>query len=106
MAEIGLTQAIAALRQELEEAMTVAQDEEILFDAISVEMQFQVGVTRSGEGKAGLKFWVIELGGSTSYATESVQSVSLSLRPALRDGRPVKISRGTNVNPLTGKKRD
>ena len=59
-----------------------------------------VGVTRTGEGSAGVKFWVVELGGAGGYAREEVQTVTVTLgSPVDQNGDPVKIYRGSARKP-------
>lgn len=99
---VELSVAVAGLREELQEAISAAVDEQLQFEALSVDMTFQVGVTRSGEGSGGLKFWVVELGGKAAYAAQSLQTVTLNLRPVLVDGRLVRISSDAEESPLTG----
>jgi Trypsin-co-occurring domain 2 len=79
MAEIGLGKVIDALHSELATAVKKAQGQEIKFPIGSVQLEFQVGVTWDAEAKGGVKFWVLELGASGSYAKESVQKVTLNL---------------------------
>lgn len=102
VAEIGLGEVIRALRAELEEAMGEGEGSTIRFEAKSVDLEFNVGITRTADGKAGIRFWVIELGGGGSYASESVQSVKLSLQPVSADGGRVRITQGTDESPLAG----
>jgi hypothetical protein len=98
--EIGLGEVIRALRAELQEAMSEGEGSAIRFEATAVELEFNVGITRSADGKAGIRFWVLELGGGGSYASERVQSVKLSLQPVSADGTRVKIAQGTDESPL------
>jgi hypothetical protein len=100
MAEIGLAEVIRALRSELETAMTEGEGQRLQFQATGLAVEFQVGVTKTAEGSAGVRFWVFELGGSGSYASESIQKVNLSLQPVLQSGEPVKIAKGTEESPL------
>lgn len=100
MHEIALADTIKALRAELSEAAENASGSEIEFPVAGVTIEFQVGVTRSGDGNAGVRFWVVELGASASYAAESVQRITIELdAPVDRDGRPVKVSRGMGQRP-------
>jgi hypothetical protein len=65
-----------------------------------VQLEFHVGVTKTGEGKAGVKFYVVELGGSGSYAREEIQTVTVTLgAPVDHNGDPVKIYRGSAQMP-------
>ena len=59
-----------------------------------------MGVTWDTEAKAGVKFWVLELGASGSYADESVQKVTLNLEaPVDAEGRAVKVTRRVQQKP-------
>ncbi len=94
MKKIGLVETIDALRSELAAAVKKAQGQEIQFPIASVQLEFQVGVTRDAEAKAGVRFYVLELGASGSYANESVQKVTLNLEaPVNEQGEQVKVAR-------------
>ena len=70
------------------------------FPVAGVQLEFHVGVTKTGEGKAGVKFYVVELGGSGSYAREEIQTVTVTLgAPVDHNGDPVKIYRGSAQRP-------
>ncbi len=100
MEKIGLVETIDALRSELAAAVEKAQGQEIQFPIGSVQLEFQVGVTLGVEGKGGVKFWVLELGASGSYANESVQKVTLNLEaPVDSEGRAVKVTRRLQQKP-------
>lgn len=99
MAEIGLADVIRALRGELELAISEGEGERVQFTAKSVELEFQVGVTRSTEGSGGVRFWVLELGGGKSYGSEAIQRVALSLKPTLESGDDVKIAAEADEGP-------
>ena len=78
MAEIGLVEAIASLREELAEAVEKVNNQDIQFPAGTIHLEFQVGVTRDVRGGE-LRFWVLELGADAGYAAETVQKVKISL---------------------------
>jgi len=100
MTEIGLQETIEALRSELAAAVERAKDTEVQFPVTGVELEFHVGVTRTGDGKAGVKFWVVELGGGISYARETIQKVTVTLgAPLDRAGQPVMVSRISTQRP-------
>ena len=100
MAEIDLVDAVTALRRELIHAMASAEDEAVQFPVDQVMLQFQVGLTKTGEGRAGIRFWVFELGSSVQYARETVQTVTVVLgTPVDADGRPIKILSESAMKP-------
>jgi hypothetical protein len=100
VAEIGLSEVVRALRAELDEAMAAAEGERIQFQANAIELEFQIGVTKSVDGHGGIRFWVLELGGGASLARESIQRVKLSLTPVTAEGGGVKIARPSDESPL------
>src|SRR5438270_710778 len=100
MEKIGLAETIDALHSELAAAVKRGQGQAIQFPIGSVELEFQVGVTWDAEAKGGVKFWVLELGASGSYAHESVQKVTLNLEaPVDAEGRAVKVTRRVQQKP-------
>ena len=100
MEKIGLVETIDALRSELAAAVEKAQGQEIQFPIGSVQLEFHVGVTWDTEAKAGVRFWVLELGAGGSYANESVQKVTLNLEaPVDLEGKSVKVTRRSQERP-------
>jgi hypothetical protein len=100
VSEIGLAETIDALRAELAAAMERAGDSDIQFPVAGVQLEFHCGVRKAGDGKAGVKFWVLELGGGASYAHESIQKVTVTLgAPLDRAGSPVKVTDTSTHRP-------
>jgi hypothetical protein len=100
MAEIGLSETIDALRAELTAAMATAVDAEVQFPVTGMQLEFHVGVKRTADGKGGVKFWVIELGGGAGYARETIQKVVVTLGPPVdRAGTPVKVADPSTLRP-------
>jgi hypothetical protein len=100
MKQIGLTETIEALRTELSAAMAAGTDQAIQFPVGSVQLEFHVGVTKDVNAKAGVKFWVVELGTEGSYTNESIQKVVVTLEPPIdREGHPVRVRRGYDEKP-------
>jgi hypothetical protein len=98
--KVGLAEAVEALRAELSEAVARARDQEIQFPVGEIQVEFQIGVSRAAEGKAGLKVWVLELGAGGSYSRESVQKITVSLEPPVTaDGQRVKVHRDLDSKP-------
>jgi hypothetical protein len=100
MSEIPLVETIESLRTQLSEAAAAGSDQEIQFPVDGVELEFHVGVTRSVGGNGGVRFWVVELGASASYGSESIHKVKVSLgAPVDAAGQTVKIRRTTSEKP-------
>jgi Trypsin-co-occurring domain 2 len=94
MAEIGLVEAIASLREELAEAVDEGKNQDIQFPLCQIDLEFQVGVTSDAHGSGKLRFWVLELGADTGYATQTVRKVTISLGAVTAENETVKIRRG------------
>jgi hypothetical protein len=93
MAEIGLVETIASLREELAEAVEEGKNQDIQFPVGQIDLEFQVGVTRDVHGSGKLRFWILELGADTGYAAQSVQKVTISLGAVTAEDETVKIKR-------------
>jgi hypothetical protein len=79
MDEIGLKDAIAAVREELVQSVLAGDGHPLRFPVESIELTFQVGVTRdeTRHGKVILK--VLELGRERRHEEQSVHIVTLNL---------------------------
>ena len=91
--KIELSDVIDQIREQLADATLAAKNKDIQFFVEGVELELQVGVTKSAEGKGGLRFWVFEVGGGASIEGQSVQTVRVKLgKPITRDGDYVPVS--------------
>jgi Trypsin-co-occurring domain 2 len=61
--KIGLKKTLEALRIELSEAILVSEGKEIRFEMGEIELEMQIVVAKSKDGKGGVKFWGVEMGG-------------------------------------------
>jgi hypothetical protein len=89
---VPLAEAIAALRNELLRAWW-DRDKHLRFKPAPIELTLQVAVTSAGKGTAGVKWWLIELGGELSRQSVVTQTVKLTLDPKLFDeqGQPMEL---------------
>lgn len=81
---VPLASAIAALREELAEAVRSGEGEEIRFALGTVELELQVAVESKQDGRAGIKFWLLSAGGGASRSSADTQTIKLTLT-AMRD---------------------
>jgi hypothetical protein len=93
MARIALAEMIEELRRELQEAVAAAEGQPIRFQLGEVTLEAQVEVSREKGGKAGLKFWVAEVGASGKAGHLATQKIVLTLLPVAAEGGAVKLSR-------------
>ena len=89
---LGLADAVRALRSELTTVMREGRDEALRFELGPVEMEFLLEVQREAGGEAGIKFWVVNLGGKGSVTRGSTHRVTLTLTPRDLAGRSPRIS--------------
>ena len=82
---VGLADAIGALRDELMQAWTSGQHERLRFKPRPVELTVQVAVTSAGTGRAGIRWWLVELGGDVSRESVMTQTLKLLLDPVMYD---------------------
>ena len=83
----SLADTIAAVRRELSAAQTAGQGQPVQFRTGPVELEFEVAVTRTGGGQAGVQLWVLTLGGKAELGKAITQRIKVTLQP---------------VNPETG----
>jgi hypothetical protein len=79
--EIPLANAIRALRREIVEAVRAGSGEEIRFALGPVELELQVEAAREVGGEAGVKFWLVSIGGKGSRSSGTSHTVRLTLTP-------------------------
>ena len=83
----SLADTIAAVRRELSSAQAAGQGQPVQFRTGPVELEFEVAVTRTGGGQAGVQLWVLTLGGKLERGHATTQRIKVTLQP---------------VNPETG----
>jgi hypothetical protein len=86
--KIGLSEAIAALRQELQDSMASANPD-LRFKLGEVVLELELTLERSTTGKGGLKFWVLDAGAERARSKASTHRVTVPLTPLTKDDGPV-----------------
>ncbi len=102
--EMELWQLVAKLREDLQVAMGEGEGKPIKFKLDAVELELKVAAKKTGEGKAGIKFWVVSAGAGGKIENERVQTLKLKMTPVLANPKPggnrnVEISDGTDEVP-------
>ena len=97
--EVPLAKAIAALRRELVAAVSEGEDEGVRFALGPIELEFQVEVSSEAGVDAGVRFWVVSLGGRGSRASGATHTVRLTLSPVLASevGQDVPLMVGSEL---------
>lgn len=90
---VPLSAAIAALRDELTRAWWDGRARSVRFKPSPLELTLQVAVTSAGKGNAGVKWWLIGLGGEVSRESAVTQIVKMTLDPVMFDesGQPLEF---------------
>ncbi|MFM6060451.1 MAG: trypco2 family protein [Microcystis aeruginosa] len=86
---VGLRETLEALRVELSKSILASEGEQIRFEVGEIELEVQFVVEQSKEGKGGLKFWVVEMGGVVTNKDTITHRIKIPLKPIWKDGKPV-----------------
>lgn len=89
---VGLPEAIESLRADLAQAWWDGQQRRVRFRVEPVELTVQVGLTRIAKGTAGVKWYVMTLGGEKTNETVTTQTLKLRLTPVLFDEEGNELS--------------
>ncbi|MFJ9173883.1 trypco2 family protein [Streptomyces sp. NPDC102360] len=91
---VELADMIAQLRAELGRAMADGEGDGLRFQAEKLELELAVGVERSREPGAKVRFWVFDVQHSARSARTTTQRLTLTLQPVRTDApdRPALIS--------------
>jgi hypothetical protein len=99
----SLADTIAAVRRELSAAQAAGQGQPVQFRSGPVELEFEVAVTRSGGGEAGVQLWVLTLGGKGELGQATTQRIKVTLQPVNPDtGEDARISDAPCGTPPAG----
>jgi Trypsin-co-occurring domain 2 len=89
----SLADTIAAVRRELTSAQKAGQGQPVQFRTGPVELEFDVVVTRTRGGEAGVQIWVLTLGGKLGREHATTQRIKVTLQPVDPDtGRDAQVS--------------
>lgn len=80
---IELASVIQDLRSELERAVVAGTGQVLRFELGPIELEVTLGIERSAEADAKVKFWVVEMGARGAVDTTNTQRVKLVLTPRL-----------------------
>lgn len=85
-AMLQLADFVGALRDQLLLAR-MAEDPAMPIEVGPVTVEFTLLTRREGEGKAGVKFWVVDASVGGKLVSESTQKVTMQLQPLQPDGQ-------------------
>ncbi|MDQ0990204.1 trypco2 family protein [Streptomyces sp. V3I7] len=96
--DIELADLLASLRSELDRARTDADGKDVRFRINSIDLELQVAVEKSADAKAGVRFWVVSVGGGAAAKSSRTHTIKLSLDARTDTGDPVLT--GDDVSDL------
>jgi hypothetical protein len=85
---VGLSEALIALREELMAAWWEGEGagQRLRFKiAEPIELTIEAAVTNDVAGHAGVKWWLLDVGGGASRSAVSTQTLHLKLEPVMYD---------------------
>ena len=84
--EIGLKEAVVALRKELLEAQKEAADQDLKFKIDEIELELELVTSKEGEGGGGVKFWVYNADMKAKLGKTRTHRLRLKLNPENKGG--------------------
>jgi hypothetical protein len=98
--ELGLAEAIEAVRRELRDAQERGAGDDVRFTVGPVDLEFAVDVTKTGGGGASVKvLGVVDIGGKGEFSTANTHRVKISLNPVTKDGEPFEVAANSSQRP-------
>ncbi|WP_439678242.1 trypco2 family protein [Embleya sp. MST-111070] len=95
-----MAEVIDRIRAELIDAAGRAAGAGVHFPVGSVQIELQVGVTKSADAKGGVKLWVVDLAGGGAVSHQAVQKVTVNLDPPVdRHGHRIRVGRELDERP-------
>ncbi|GAA1757294.1 trypco2 family protein [Luedemannella helvata] len=92
MEKIELADVIRNLRSELDRAIDGARGQRLQFDLGPIELEVSVSLEQTDDVKAGIKFWVVDVGAGLNDKNIATQRLKLTLTPTIDAG-------GQRTNP-------
>jgi hypothetical protein len=96
--EIELADLLTSLRSEINRARLDATGQDVRFRVNAINLEIHVAVEKSAEADAGVRFWVVSVGGKAGGKSGQTHVVKLSLAAETETGGPVLT--GDDVSDL------
>ena len=100
MEELGLAEAIEAVRAELRKAQVSGRGSDLRFAVGSVEVEFLVEVSKTAGGEASVKvFNLVSIGGKGEATSGQTNRVKVVLNPTGADGGRLEVASAQGHRP-------
>ena len=90
-AGIPLAKAIQDLRQELLTAVEEGRGKDLRFKLKPIELELNISMTYKAEANAGVKFWIVDIGGKTAGEHAIGHKLKLVLQPIDSSGGEYQV---------------
>ncbi|MGW6980508.1 trypco2 family protein [Streptomyces sp. NPDC054932] len=100
--EIGLADAVAAIREELQTATANGAGQELQFTVGPVNLEFTVVLRTDATVKSGFRAWVVSADAEAGLGRERTQHIALTLTPHTADGRDISVRGSWGRPPSPG----
>src|SRR5712691_3198485 len=98
--ELGLAEAIDAVRSELRKAQDLGRGADVRFAVGAVEVEFVVEVTKQAGADATVKVLnILSLGGKGQVSKGETSRVTVVLNPLSAGGRPFEVASDQSARP-------
>lgn len=90
--EIGLADAVTAVREELTRAAAQGAGQDWQFSVGPVQMEFEVELRADARAKGGFRVWAVTADAEAGVARARTHRISFTLTPRRADGTDVRIA--------------
>ena len=94
--EIGLADAVTAVREELTRAAAQGAGEDWQFSVGPVQMEFEVELRADARAKGGFRVWAVTADAEAGVARARTHRISFTLTPRRTDGTDARIGVDTS----------
>jgi hypothetical protein len=98
-ADVPLADAIKRLRDELMRAAAEGAGEDVRFRLGPIKLDLEVAASYSGGGEAGVRWFLISIGGKYEASRASTHTIHLELQPVGPDGEDLLVGSRADVEP-------
>ena len=95
---IELATLLSSLRSEIDRARLDSVGKDVRFRVDSIDLELQVAVEKSAEADAGVRFWVVSVGGKGSAKSTETHVIKMKLGAVTSTGEEVLT--GDDVSEL------
>jgi hypothetical protein len=97
--DIPLADAIRRLRDELMSAAVEGADKDVRFRLGPIQLDLEVTASYSGGGEAGIRWYLISIGGKAEASKARTHTIHLELHPLGADGQDLVVGARADEEP-------